>query len=88
MAFEQLNKFTDSQKESVLLCIKMQDRYRSEGNHDMARNMFWQESAHVYALFTYYATALSHPKFRSQREYCKKVLQELAPAQSLGYFGK
>ena len=67
MAYEQLDKFTDT----------IAERYKKTQNESL-----------IMVLADYYSTALSHSKFKAQREHCKMVIKELSPSFYQGFFKK
>lgn len=88
MAFEQITKFI------VLLdlrCKQMKvdiNQMYNENNTTRAAAMQHSYWGYFYSLLNYYETVLQTPKFRYQREYCKRVLIDLEPAFCSGYFKK
>lgn len=88
MAFEQITKFTVLMDLQCKQLKQASDIESINGNRKKADEFYTQYWAYYYSLLNYYETVLQIPKFRYQREYCKRVLIDLEPAFCRGYFKK
>ena len=89
MAFENLFEFTEKIYSEIEKRNKLIEAFKDDPKQKQMRiKMRSQIEAYFNSLLFFHETVLKNPKFKTQREYCRRTLEELNPAFCLGYFKK
>lgn len=83
MAFEKISDYTEKLRKMILDARHVSNTHEFRDVRMMARH---EETTLFKALVLYHDTVLSTAKFKSQKQGCRGVLEELNPSFCKGYF--
>ena len=83
MAFEYIAEYSQQLHDEI---VKLEQSILKEQDKEIRSGMRIRQSAMWAALVLYYQTVLQMPKFKSQRDHCRAIMEKLNPAWCEGYF--
>lgn len=83
MAFEKIAEYTQQLHDNI---VNLEKSIEQESDKEKRSFMRTGQSAMWAALVLYYQTVLQMPKFKSQRDHCRAIMEKLNPSWCQGYF--
>lgn len=83
MAFDKLYDYTQQLHDEI---VKLEQQILNEPEKEIRVGARIRHDAMWAALVLYFQTVLQMPKFKSQRDHCRAIMEKLNPAWCQGYF--